>query len=105
MKKYDNFCRSLANLEESCQLEPPYSTVVLSGLVSLFQICFEQSWKAMKDILERHGYAESATGSTFTSICFSSRKMPRTTGLPPEAWIPVIYSSFREISLPFTLRI
>ena len=63
MKKYDNFCRSLANLEEGCQLEPPYSTVVLSGLVSLFQICFEQSWKAMKDILEQHGYAESATGS------------------------------------------
>lgn len=63
MKKYENFCRALANLEEGCQLEPPYSVVELSGLVNLYQICFEQSWKAMKDILERHGYAESATGS------------------------------------------
>lgn len=63
MKKYENFCRALSNLEENRHLEPPYSTVVLSGLVSLFQICFEQSWKAMKEILELHGYAESATGS------------------------------------------
>ena len=29
----------------------------------LYEICFEQSWKMMKEILEMHGYEEGATGS------------------------------------------
>ena len=32
-------------------------------MVGLFEICFEQAWKAMKEVLENYGYAESATGS------------------------------------------
>lgn len=63
MKKFENFCRALDNLAQGSRYEPPYDTVVLTGLVALFELCFEQAWKAMKDILERHGYAESATGS------------------------------------------
>lgn len=63
MKKFENFCRALDNLAQGSRYEPPYDTVVLTGLVALFEVCFEQAWKAMKDILERHGYAESATGS------------------------------------------
>ena len=41
----------------------PYDSVVVTGLVGLFEICFEQSWKMMKEILTEHGYSESATGS------------------------------------------
>lgn len=41
----------------------PYDNVVLTGLVGLYEICFEQSWKMMKEILELHGYEEGATGS------------------------------------------
>ena len=63
MKKFENFCRALDNLAQGSRYEPPYDTVVLTGLAALFEVCFEQAWKAMKDILERHGYAESATGS------------------------------------------
>lgn len=63
MKKFENFCRALDNLAQGSRYEPPYDTVVLTGLVALYEMCFEQAWKAMKDILERHGYAESATGS------------------------------------------
>lgn len=63
MKKFENFCRALRNLEAGRQYEPPYDTVVLTGLVALYQVCFEQAWKAMKEILEQHGYEESATGS------------------------------------------
>ena len=63
MKKFENFCRALDNLAQGSRYEPPYDTVVLTGLVALFEVCFEQARKAMKDILERHGYAESATGS------------------------------------------
>lgn len=43
--------------------EEPYDTVVLTGLVGLYEICFEQAWKMMKEILEAHGYEEGATGS------------------------------------------
>ena len=63
MKKFENFCRALDNLEQGARYAPPYDTVVLTGLVALYEVCFEQAWKAMKDILERHGYPESATGS------------------------------------------
>lgn len=63
MKKYENFCVSLKNMKEIYDYDEPYNTVVLTGLVGLYEICFEQSWKMMKEILEIHGYEEGATGS------------------------------------------
>lgn len=63
MKKYENFCASLKNMKEIYDYEEPYNTVVLTGLVGLYEICFEQSWKMMKEILEAHGYEEGAIGS------------------------------------------
>lgn len=63
MKKYENFCASLLNMQEIYNYEQPYDNVVLTGLVGLYEICFEQSWKMMKEILELHGYEEGATGS------------------------------------------
>lgn len=63
MKKYENFCAALVNMKEIYNYQPPYDNVVLTGLVGLYEICFEQSWKMMKEILESHGYNESATGS------------------------------------------
>lgn len=29
----------------------------------MFEVCFEQSWKAMKEILENNGYDSARTGS------------------------------------------
>lgn len=63
MKKYENFCSALCNMKEIYKYDPPYDTVILTGLVGLFEVCFEQSWKMMKEILESHGYEEGATGS------------------------------------------
>lgn len=63
MKKYDNFCRTLENLKDVFQYEEPYNNVVLTGLVALYEICFEQSWKLMKELLEKDGVAEARTGS------------------------------------------
>ncbi len=63
MKKYENFCLALANLKEIYNYNEPYNNVVLTGLVGLYEICFEQSWKMMKEILTFHGYEEGATGS------------------------------------------
>ncbi|MCI8992366.1 MAG: nucleotidyltransferase [Eubacterium sp.] len=63
MRKYDNFCKALANLREGVKLEEPYNIVEQTGLIGLFEICFEQSWKLMKELLEEHGRSESKTGS------------------------------------------
>ena len=63
MKKFDNFVRALENLELCKNYTAPYDVVTETGLVNLFSICFEQSWKAMKELLEDHGYSESKTGS------------------------------------------
>lgn len=63
MKKFDNFCLALKNLHDIYNYNEPYENVVLTGLVALYEICFEQSWKAMKEILEYNGFQESATGS------------------------------------------
>ncbi|MGN0482104.1 MAG: HI0074 family nucleotidyltransferase substrate-binding subunit [Lachnospiraceae bacterium] len=63
MKKFENFVHALSNLELCRKYTAPYDVVTETGLVNLFSICFEQSWKAMKEILEQHGYSESRTGS------------------------------------------
>lgn len=63
MKKYENFVRALDHLKLCKNYTAPYDVVTETGLVNLFSICFEQSWKAMKEILEDHGYSESKTGS------------------------------------------
>ena len=51
MRKYDNFCSAFANLKEIYNYSPPYDTVTLTGLVALYEICFEQSWEMMKEVL------------------------------------------------------
>lgn len=63
MKKYENFCSALTNMKDIYQYKEPYDNVVLTGLVGLYEICFEQLWKMMKEVLENHGYEEGATGS------------------------------------------
>ena len=62
MKKIDNFIKAVSNLNDIYSYEEPYSNVELTGLVGLFEICFEQSWKAMKEYLEDQGFAEARTG-------------------------------------------
>ncbi len=63
MKKYDNFCKSLENLKECEEIKEPYSPVELMGITGLFSLCFEMSWKLIKELLEYHGYFTQKTGS------------------------------------------
>ncbi len=63
MKKYDNFCKSLENLKECKEIQEPYSNVELMGITGLFSLCFEMSWKLIKELLEYHGYFTQKTGS------------------------------------------
>ena len=58
MKKFENFQRALKNLKEIETRQPPYDTITQTGMVSLFESCFEQAWKAMKEQLEISGYSE-----------------------------------------------
>lgn len=44
-------------------MEEPYSIVEQTGIVGLFEICFEQSWKLMKAVLEAHGRFAEKIGS------------------------------------------
>lgn len=63
MKKFENFCRALANLHEIETKSPPYDAITTAGMVALFEICFEQSWKAIKETLELHGFGEKKIDS------------------------------------------
>ena len=44
MRKFENFCRALENLEAGAQVEN-YSLLEETGLIAMFEICFEQCWK------------------------------------------------------------
>lgn len=63
MKKYENFVAAFENLKDIYGYDEPYGNVELTGLVGLFEVCFEQSWKAMKEILAENGFSEGKTGS------------------------------------------
>lgn len=54
MRKYEHFSKALNNLSENATIEPPYSALEITGFIGLFSICFEQSWKMMKELLENH---------------------------------------------------
>ena len=63
MKKVENFCKALENLQTVQATAEPYDVLTLTGSVALFEICFEQAWKALKEVLTSHGYSEGQTGS------------------------------------------
>ena len=44
MKKYENFCSALCNMKEIYKYDPPYDTVILTGLVA-----------CLKYVLNSHG--------------------------------------------------
>ena len=41
MKKYENFCKALENLQDVFLYEPPYNSLVVVGSIKLYEICFE----------------------------------------------------------------
>ena len=89
MKKYDNFCKALKNLEEGLKLDEPYTIVEQTGIVGLYEICFEQSWKLMKSVLEEHGRYEEKIGSPKAII-----KMAYQCGMVTdmEGWLGLLQS-------------
>lgn len=72
----DNFDKALRNLREGLALfaRTDRSVLTLTGLVSLFEICFEQAWKRMKTVLYREGFLEANSGSPTRIIKLSYRE-------------------------------
>ena len=62
-RKLENFRRAFNNLHDIYDCEEPYSNIELAGMVGLFEICFELSWKAIKEAMELSGLPEARTGS------------------------------------------
>lgn len=60
-QKFDAFAKSLAVLSKA-DLEMT-DEIYRMGIIELFEICFEQSWKALREILLLHGVSEAASGS------------------------------------------
>ena len=54
---------ALDNLKDIYNYREPYDNVILTGLVGLYETCFEQSWKAIKELLDMNGAPEGKTGS------------------------------------------
>ena len=63
MRKFENFCKALNNLQIIRDTEEPYDILTMTGGVALCEICFEQAWKTMKEILADQGYSAAQNGS------------------------------------------
>ncbi len=89
MKKVENFKNSFQNLKEIYDYEEPYTNILLTGIVALFEICFEQSWKAMKECLEHSGYDTAKTGSPrmIIKLAYQANMI-----LDEEAWLEALVS-------------
>lgn len=62
----EQFGRTLDNLHRTENITADTvkdPVIAVAASVKLFETCFEQSWRAMKGILEEHGYPEAASGS------------------------------------------
>ncbi len=70
MKKLENFSKALENLRMCRNYCAPYDVVTETGLVNLFCICFEQSWKAMKEVLENQGYHKTGSPKMIIKTAF-----------------------------------
>lgn len=63
MKKYAAFASSLKVLEQADPKEAADNEIYRMGIIGQFNLTFELSWKALKDVLSLHGMTEAATGS------------------------------------------
>lgn len=86
MKKFENFCKAVKNLEVNAQKEN-YSELEETGLIAMFEICYEQSWKVLKAVLEREGDRNSKTGLPRQIF-----KSAYSAGILPEeeVWIEIL---------------
>lgn len=87
MKKFENFCKAVKNLEEGSKISEPLSLIEQTGMIKLFEICFEQTWKVLKEILEMQGLNPNnfATPKKIFSLSYSAGILPEE-----EVWIEIL---------------
>ena len=61
VSKYDNFVKSLSVLLDAEKKIP--NEIYRMGIIQWFGICFENSWKALREVLLIHGVSKAGTGS------------------------------------------
>ena len=61
----DEFCSSFLNglILATRLIDQHYNNLVLTGLFALYEICFEQAGKAIKEIMEQNGIHKAELGS------------------------------------------
>lgn len=57
IQRFQNFERSLNFLEKAVAINNP-TIVEKAGTIQFFEICFELSWKVLKDYLNDQGFAD-----------------------------------------------
>ena len=87
MKKFENFCRALKNLEIGANLPEPLNIAEETGIIALFEICFEQTWKVLKEILEIQGLnpEKIVSPKKFFSLAYSAGILSEE-----EIWIDIL---------------
>jgi len=63
-QRHDSLRLALVPLNEACELET-LNDLERTGLIKNFEICFELSWKVLKDLLFYEGYDEKTPRSIF----------------------------------------
>ena len=58
-QRLSSFGKALAQLNEACA-QDCYSNLERAGLIKTFELCFELSWKVLKDLLSHEGFVEKS---------------------------------------------
>lgn len=63
-QRLESLGQALVPLKEACE-QSPLSDLERAGLIKNFEICFELSWKVLKDLLYFEGHDEKSPRSVF----------------------------------------
>ena len=63
MKKLDNFTNCLSILENADFKLAEENDIYRTGIIGQFNLTFELAWKALQEIMRKHGVEDSYTGS------------------------------------------
>ncbi len=63
MKKLDNFTNCLAILANADFKMAETDDIYRTGIIGQFNLTFELAWKALQEIMKKHGVVDASTGS------------------------------------------
>ena len=63
MKKLDNFNNCLAILTDADFKLAEMNDIYRTGIIGQFNLTFELAWKALQEVMRKHGVEEAFTGS------------------------------------------